>query len=299
MPPRREPAERRWAPIVGPAAPGGSLSLVNADTRPIPAAPELAALVHAGVMDAELAALLWLLVEVRTPVIVVGERGLPGEDVVDAIRPLLPLGTQVVPVTATDDFERMPEAVELGWRRERPTTPIPSTRVSAATAVLEARDLGDQGAGGPAGERARIIVRALSLGYGLLATMRGTGLDDVLNRLNDASIGTDEQERSRLGVVIALEPAGNGGPLPVRVAAAHYVRPVSRDQHGHVQHLPPAVLATWNAAAGRFDHFAWGVLPDLASRIGMRPIELEREQARRAATLRTSSAPPRAVRPAL
>jgi hypothetical protein len=39
-------------------------------------------------------------------------------------------------------------------------------------------------------------------------------------------------------------------------------------------------------AADTFDHFAWGVLPELAIRVGARPIELEREQARRAATLR-------------
>jgi hypothetical protein len=69
------------------------------------------------------------------------------------------------------------------------------------------------------------------------------------------------------------------------VAAAHYLRPVARDEHGHVQRMPPAVLATWDATADRFEHFAWGIVGELASRTGRRPIELEREQARRAARL--------------
>jgi hypothetical protein len=39
-------------------------------------------------------------------------------------------------------------------------------------------------------------------------------------------------------------------------------------------------------ATDTYDHFAWGVLPELAIRVGIRQIELEREQARRATTLR-------------
>jgi hypothetical protein len=43
-------------------------------------------------------------------------------------------------------------------------------------------------------------------------------------------------------------------------------------------------------AGDSFDHFAWGVLPELAIRVGVRPIELERDQARRAAALRAAAA---------
>ena len=49
--------------------------------------------------------------------------------------------------------------------------------------------------------------------------------------------------------------------------------------------MPPAVLATWDPASNRFEHFAWGITAELADRIGMRPVDLEREQARRAETL--------------
>ena len=49
--------------------------------------------------------------------------------------------------------------------------------------------------------------------------------------------------------------------------------------------MPPAVVATWDPARDRFEHFAWGITAELADRIGMGPLELEREQARRAETL--------------
>jgi len=55
--------------------------------------------------------------------------------------------------------------------------------------------------------------------------------------------------------------------------------------------MPPAVLATWNMTTDTFDHFAWGVLPELAARTGRRPVELEREQARLAAALRKAGSP--------
>jgi hypothetical protein len=62
---------------------------------------------------------------------------------------------------------------------------------------------------------------------------------------------------------------------PLRVTAAHYVRPLARDAHGHAQRLEPAVLATWDPADGRFEHFAWGVVPEIAARLGLRAGDLE------------------------
>ena len=108
--------------------------------------------------------------------------------------------------------------------------------MTADNGVLVVRGLGAPG--GVGGARARIVVRALALGYGLLATMAGDGLEDVLNTLHAREIGTEADERSRLGVVLTVvDDAGTS-----RVTAAHYVRPVALDTHGHVQRLPPAIL---------------------------------------------------------
>jgi hypothetical protein len=59
------------------------------------------------------------------------------------------------------------------------------------------------------------------------------------------------------------------------VTAAHYVRPLARDAHGHAQLLPPAVLATWDPRLGRYEHFDWGVLPEIAARLGRKAGDLE------------------------
>jgi hypothetical protein len=245
-------------------------------------------LVRAGTLDEELAGLLSVLVEARSPVLVVSPSTEAAGAVADALADLLPDDARIVDVAPDDDFDWLPEAVELGWRRDR-GTPVaataPGTRLSPRDGVLRVRGLastgGEWGADGVAGERARIVVRALALGYGLLATMRGDGLDDALNALSDPSVGADPDERTRLGIVLAVDDDA-GTPL---VTAAHYLRPLAVDPGGHVQREPPAVLATWSGAAGRWDHFAWGLIPELAGRLAVRPIDFEREQARRAADL--------------
>jgi hypothetical protein len=238
-------------------------------------------LLRVGTLDGELGALLWLLVEARTPLVAVGPPS-TGDRVIDGLACLLPAEARVHAVAPDDDFAWLPEAGRLGWRHDGTAAaadPAPVTPASADDDVLLARGLAAPG--GVAGGRARLVVRALALGYGLLATMPGDGLDDALAALHDPAVGTDPDERSRLGIVLAVE-GDTAGP---RVSAAHYVRPVALDTHGHVQRPAPALLATWNPAAARFDHFSWGVLPDLAGRLGVTPGALEREQARRAATL--------------
>ena len=80
---------------------------------------------------------------------------------------------------------------------------------------------------------------------------------------------------------------GAPGPAPGlrRVVAAHYLRPLARDAHGHPQRLPPAVLATWDERIARFEHFSWGIAAELAGRVGRRTGDFERERERRSATL--------------
>lgn len=242
-------------------------------------------LLRAGALDAELAALLWLLLDVRTPVVAVGAEPESCDRVIGGLAGMLPEDARLVEVAPDDDFARLPEAAELGWRRDRPEVVGPAAAtVTAGDGVLLVRGLGAPD--GVGGARARIVVRALALGYGLLATMPGDGLEDAFNTLHAPEIGTDPDERSRLGVVLAVaDDAGTS-----RVTAAHYVRPVAVDTHGHVQRLAPAILATWNHGSGRWDHFAWGVLPDIAGQLGIATIELEREQARRAAALSYAAA---------
>lgn len=254
---------------------------------PAPPVASLVALVRDGVMDEELAALVWLTVEAAIPVVVAGEPDGARSAVRDALLDLLPsTATRISLAGGAETFSWMAEAVELGWRHDGPWAPVAGfDLVRAGTGdrpVVLVADLVDEPPGGTWGERARLLVRSLAVGYGTVATAAGTRLEDVLGRLAADPVGAIDDEITRLGVVLILG-RDDGGAL--RVLAAHYLRPVARDAHGHVQRLPPAVLATWNGTAARFDHFAWGVIGELAGRLGCRPVELEREQAMRARSL--------------
>jgi hypothetical protein len=117
------------------------------------------------------------------------------------------------------------------------------------------------------GEGARAALRTASLGAAFAAIIQGSSLEDANARLH-LSGDVAEDELSHLGCVVVLGEDG-------RVVAAHYVRPVALDAHGHVQRLGPAVLAARDATTGRLEHFAWGAMPELAARLGRSVVEIE------------------------
>lgn len=248
-------------------------------SRPVPSQPRsIAGLIGSGTLDAELAATVWLLLEGRVPLIVAGDAG-PAADragLLAAFLDFLPAGTRVVELAGADEtFAWLPQATELGWPTAGPGRPA-GRPLRPAEAVLLAAELSGAGPASTWGEVARIAVRAATIGYGLVATMPAASLDDVFDRLRAAPVGLTDDELSRLGVVLIVRRTNDDR---VRVAAAHYVRPVVRDVHGHLQRLGPAVLATWDERTDAVEQFGWGVAPELASRIGMRggDFEIERE----------------------
>jgi hypothetical protein len=252
----------------------------------------LASLVADGVLDAELAALVSLLVEARVPVVVAGS--VPDTDraaVLEAVLAARPSEVRRVPLEgAAEDFGWLPEAEALGWRSDGPGSPAEPDAAGAdpETTLIEAGELTRPNGGSAWAGVVRIAVRAVSLGYGLAATADGDSLETVLTTLRGTPFRLTEDELSRLGVVLVLaRPEGE----PLRVVAGHYLRPVARDMHGHVQKLGPAVLATWDAAAARFEHFGWGVTPELALRTGRRAGDFEIEMDRRRAAYAAGTEP--------
>lgn len=218
--------------------------------RPLPAPavpdepPSLVELVRRGTLDAELAGLVWLLVEGRIPLVVVAPADLVERGVAaDALRGILA-----------------------------------SLRPDLGMAGVDAASLGQP----LAARSAREVVHGQRLG--------GVAVGDTLEALYEdlgaaPPVGLTPDELSFLGCVLVL---GEDAPPPVapadpsmapartiRVTAAHYVRPLHRDEHGHPQLLGPAVLATWNPAGHAFEHFAWGVMPEIAARLKRRTGDLE------------------------
>jgi hypothetical protein len=114
------------------------------------------------------------------------------------------------------------------------------------------------------------------------SSLEASSLEEVQARLGDPPYGlTDDAIRS-VGVVIVLRALPDGRR---RVGAAHYVRPLEQDPHGHVQRRPPALLAAWDADADRFDDYAWAITAELAGRSGREPAAFDRLRAERTTLL--------------
>lgn len=240
-----------------------------ATVRPEAAPPALAGLVREHLLDAELAATAWILVEGGVPVVVAGAAP-TARRLLDALLAGLAPGTQLAHLRGDDeDFAWLPQATELGWAGGTPTPPRDGQPLQPATTRLVA----DIAPDATWGERARIAVRAASIGYALAATIDADSLESVFQTLKAAPIRVTDDELTRLGLVLVIAKD--------RVIAAHYVRPLARDAHGHTQRLGPAVLATHDPDTDRFEHFGWGITPELAVRIGQRAGDLELEIDRR------------------
>ena len=243
-------------------------------------------LVRAGIVDAELAATIWVLAEGGVPVVIAGDPTDPQtERILDALLALIDPGVTAIELGGDGEtFDWLPQAPDLGWRRTAASAPARTGRpATPGSAVIVARSLTPAPVTHEAGEVARIAIRAASIGYGLFAVVDADGLDAVFATLRRPPIAVTDDELSRLGVVLVV--GHEASDAKTRVTVAHYVRPVARDEHGHVQRLGPAVLAAWDPARERFEHFGWGITPELALRVGQKAGDFEIEVDRRRAAM--------------
>lgn len=224
--------------------------------------------------------MLWVLLAARVPLIVAAEvQGTGKTTLLGALLDFLPAGVRTVELAGSaETFDWLPQATELGWRRSVGADPTRSDGppVRPDDAVLLVSEFSDRLPSYTWGEEARIAIRAASIGYGLAATIRADTLEEMLDALRRPPVRAEDDELSRLGVVLILRRVEARDGVR-RVVAAHYIRPTARDEHGHVQRLGPAVLATWDADRDRFEHFGWGVTPELALRVGRKAGDFEQE----------------------
>ncbi len=261
--------------------------LARLRARAAPPRRSVVELIADGVLDPELAALAWLLVEARLPLIVAGlAQGAGKTTLFEALLDFLPAGVRRIDLAGVgEDFDWLPEAAALGWPA-RPSTEGSSPPVTPTTAFLVAAELSPHLPIYTWGPAARAFVRAASMGYGIGATLHADRLEEVHEVLRDPAVGLGDDELSYLGLILIVRAGRDGaGAVRRRVVAAHYARPVGRDEHGHLQRLPPAVVAARDAGSDTLEHFAWGVMPELAIRLGRKAGDLERDQSERAALL--------------
>lgn len=230
--------------------------------RDVPAAPPpLLHLIHAGVLDAPLGALLWVLLERGCPLIVAspGDPS-PRRQLLDALLSLVGperRRVRVADLEPSDGPDVYALAGDLGG---------PPFDAAAARAVAGA-------------------VSVLDRGLGLALALDADSLEVTLAAFASGPLHVAEDRRTFLGLVVVLDPPSPPAAPHGRIAVAHYLRPLSRDAGGHLQRLPPAVLAARDAGTGRLEDFSWGVVPELALRVGRTAAELETEIAARAGAL--------------
>ena len=185
---------------------------------PVPGEPpSLVELIRRGTLDAELGALVWALVEARIPLVVAAPEALAGRGTAaDVLRGIL---ASLRPDLGLRGLDTTDVATPLAARSARELVHAGRPGgIALAGSLQELRD--DLGASPPAGLT-----------------------EDELSFLGCVLILGEDAPASVEAADPAMTPA-----RPVRVVAAHYVRPLHRDEHGHAQLLGPAVLATWNAA---------------------------------------------------
>jgi len=279
------PARGRWAFRLVPPEPRSIVELIGS-----------------GVLDAELAATVWLLLEAQVPIVVAASAQHVGKTtLLTALLDFVAPSSRVVALAGEDEtFDWLPQASELGWPGVARPAATGSDPVRPSTTVLLAHELSDHTPAYTWGAAARVAIRAASIGYGLAATIHADSLDEVFDRLRRPPVRLADDELSHLGVVLIARQLDDGRR---RVVAAHYVRPMVRDQQGHLQRLGPAVLATWNPIEDAFEQFGWGITPELARRVGRRAGDFEIELERRRTVLETllgaGTTEPDAVRAAI
>jgi hypothetical protein len=235
---------------------------------PVPFVPPLPRLVASQLLDAPLAALAWLLLERGVPVVVAGREPAAARALLEALVSALPR-------------DRRPDAL-LGPGGDRLVQVAGHLEIGAPPGILRAALGATTGRSGLA-----VAVAADDLA-GALAVLRDQGLvDDEISFMGAVLVLGGSGTGSAAGVSGHATRGGGApdGDNPIRVLAAHYLRPVVLDAGGHPRRLPPAVLATWDSAVDAWDDFAWGIAADLAERVRMRVGDLEAELDRRAAAL--------------
>lgn len=203
----------------------------------------IASLVGRSRLDADLAALVWTLLEGRVALVVTGESGAMARD---ELRSAFVAQLHEAPPRSALDLD----GVE------------PSPGAALRSAILGNSEVGS----------------------GVVPSVEAATLADLFARLGAPPHGLSDDELRALGVVLVLSDEGPGGEP--RVVAAHLLRRVERDAQGHLQRRPPAVLATWDPETDRFEDFSWGIVPELADRVGMSRTDFERTVAERATDLR-------------
>ncbi|MDE3229852.1 MAG: Flp pilus assembly complex ATPase component TadA [Chloroflexota bacterium] len=228
----------------------------------------VAQLIAAGSLDARAAALLWLLVERHSSVIVSGPTdptpGVGKTTTLNALLGFLPLGsTLVYTMGMFEDFSFVSE-------------------VEAATTCVLANEVSDHLRIYMWGRNARRLLSLPGEGFAIATSCHADTISDTLAMLRQ-DLRLPAEETRRLGVIVNIGLVGSHWPYQRRFLTINYLRPAGGDDEPYGVSLLP--LATWEPRDDSFVPATPEALAELAGLLAISPDDLEAAIQRRVARL--------------
>ncbi|MGH2504974.1 MAG: hypothetical protein ACRDID_20885 [Ktedonobacterales bacterium] len=218
----------------------------------------VAQLIAAGSLDTRSAALLWLLVERHSSVIVSGPTdptpGVGKTTTLNALLGFLPLGSTLVYTMGM--FE------DFGFISE----------VEAARSCVLANEVSDHLRIYMWGRVARKLLQLPGEGFAIATSCHADTIDDVLAMLRD-DLRLPAEDARRLGVIVNIGLVGARWPYQRRFLTINYARPAGGDDEPFGMSL--LRLATWQSGDDSFTPATSETLAELARMLEMTPAELE------------------------
>lgn len=205
-------------------------------------------------VDAETAALIWLLLESGASLTVAGptdpQPGVGKTTTLNALLQFLPEGTALVYMSGMYEnfaFTRIPD-------------------IDPATTYALCNEVSDHLPIYMWGRVARRYLTLPSKGYHIATSVHADTIDDVLSMYrNDLHLSPDDMRR--LGLIINIGLIGRSYPARRRWFSTHFVRPQADPKHPDA--VVPLPLSLWNDFDDTFEHADQSILNELASYHGV------------------------------
>jgi hypothetical protein len=234
----------------------------------------IAQIIALGSIDAESAALIWLMLEHGASLTVAGptdpQPGVGKTTTLNALLQFLPEGTAV--------------AYMSGMYEDFSFTRLPGVEPTRTYALCN--EVSDHLPIYMWGRVARRYLKLPAQGFHIATTVHADTLDDVIN-LYRRDLRLDSEDVRRLGLVINMGLVGRIYPPRRRWFTTYYLRPTAPpEQPDEIARLP---LSLWNPEDDTFEHAAPCVIDELAAIAGLPPQEFRAALKRRTACLESIS----------